>query len=165
MKTSILIATLALAASMSATAETAGEPISPSRLPSAHTRQLVERFVSAYARQDATAFTRNVTKDFTARVYDTQAIDGVTTKADALMRGWRQQPHLIQVVYETSHPVATYATPDRRTLFVTYHVAGEIGQHAALVKVRGRLVSGIKDYPGSSKSTALGNANLEVASN
>jgi hypothetical protein len=167
MNNAILATALTLAASVSASAGgTIGEVKSPvSSGPDAPTRQLVQRFVDAYARQDASALARTVTKDFTARIYSSQAASATAIAADTLARTWQQQVHALPSRYKGSEPIAIYPTPRSRTLFVTYRVAGQAGERIALVEVRGHRVARIKDFPGSSDSTRSGNSELAVAAN
>jgi hypothetical protein len=166
MKNAILATALTLAASISASAASISEVKSTvSSGPDTATRQLVQRFVDAYARQDASALARIVTKDFTARIYSTQAASGTTVAADTLARTWQLQVHALPASYKRSEPVAIYPTPRFHTLFVTYRVTGQVGQHIALVEVRGHRVAQIKDFPGSSDSMRSGNSELAVAAN
>jgi hypothetical protein len=166
MKNVILATALTLAASVSASAGAIGEAKSPvSSGPDASTRLLVERFVDAYASHDANALARTVTKDFTARIYSTEAASGVAIAADSLARTWHQQVHALPSTYRDFDPVAIYPTPRSRTLFVAYRVAGQAGQHLALVEVRGHRVAQIKDFPGSSDSAPSGNSEPAVAAN
>jgi hypothetical protein len=166
MKNAILATALTLAASVSASAGTIGDAQSPvSSGSDAPTRQLVERFVDAYARQDANALARTVSKNFTARIYSTQTASGAAIAADTLARTWQHQVHASPPTDKGAEPVAIYPTPQSRTLFVTYRVPGQSGKHIALVEVRGHRVVQIKDFPGSSDSPRSGNSELAVAAN
>jgi hypothetical protein len=168
MKTSILAAGLTLTAWISAFAGTViqSKPqLAPA--PNASTRQLVERFVDAYSRQDTAALSGTITRDFTARLYVTQPLSHITFTADALARSWRRQVHSVPSADAGHAPVAIYSTPQSRTLFVTYHVAGQSAgaERIALVELRGPHVAQINDFLGSSDAAQSGKADRAVAAN
>jgi hypothetical protein len=126
---------------------------------------LIQRFVDAYTRQDATALSRTTTKDFTATVYAPQRVAGTTVNADGLARSWQRPAFSRSSSNSAGELVAIYPTPAARTLFVTYRVLGQSGEHVTLVVVRGHRVAGIKDFPGSSESARSNNSDLAVAHN
>ena len=162
----LTIAGFALAASISASAGSLDRTKSQvSSAPSAPTRQLIQRFVDAYTRQDATALSRTITKDFTATLYTPPRFAGTTVDAGGLARPWQRPAHLRSSSKSAGELVAIYPTPEARTLFVTYRVLGQAGEHATLVVVRGHRVTGIKDFPGSSESARSGNSDFGVAHN
>lgn len=165
MKVSLLAAGLTIFASISAAEGSVSQP--KSQVQKASTRQLVERFVDAYARRDVAALDRTITKDFTAQVYVTQPVSQITVMTDALTRSWQQQVHLEPSAYARPAIVAIYPTPEAHTLFVTYRVAGQTGEgkRIALVELRGHRVAKMSDFPGSSESTESEKAGLAVAVN
>jgi len=160
----LTIAGLALAASVSASGGTVDQTKSQvSSAPNAPTRQLIQRFVDAYTRQDAAALSRTITKDFTATLYGPQRVAGTTLNADGLGRSWQRPAYSRSSSSSAGELVAIYPTPAARTLFVTYRVLGQTGVHATLVVVRGHRVAEIKDFPGSSESARTGNSDLAAA--
>jgi len=126
---------------------------------------LIQRFVDAYTRQDATALSQFVTKDFTATLYAPQRVAGTTVNASGLARSWQRRAYFGSSSNSAGELVAIYPTPEARTLFVTYRVLGQTGEHATLVVVRGYRVAEIKDYPASSGSARSGNSDPAVAHN
>lgn len=175
MKTTIFAAGLALAASMSSSAGTPGETTSQfSAAPNAPSRQLVQRFVEAYASQDAAALARTITKDFTAHRYTTLSASETTVTVEGLSRSWQQQPsqqprsqqsRSMPSAHAGPTSVSVYPTPEAHTLFVAYRIAGQPADRIALLDLRGDRVLRIRDYPGSNESAPPANAGRAMASN
>jgi hypothetical protein len=160
MKNSALTIGLILSAALSTSAGADGQPASQTAASTQATRHLVERFVDAYAHQDAVALAPIITRDFTARFDGTRSFNRVAVRRTTLIASW-QQGHAAPSTYTGSALVAVYPTGQTGAVFVTYRVPGQTGNdRIALLELRGNQVARIDDFV-----TGAPAANLSIAAN